>query len=143
MHHAVWATHDTLIAAEKLENICFSRQVVLILSGAIPVVYVLIRIREIRRTQLSWNLLYLLYSLSRQHVSTLSRGHRQALEMITKSMDVRLPDGIPFGTVSIRKYGKMEHTETNILIILNRNELVFNAECRGWSTCTDGIKFVV
>jgi hypothetical protein len=86
----------------------------------------------------------LLYSLLRQHVSTLSRGHHQAVEVITKSMDVRLPDGIPFDTVCIRKYDKMEHTETNTLIILNRNELVNNAECREWSTCcTDGIEFVV
>jgi hypothetical protein len=50
----------------------------------------------------------------RQHVSTLSRGHHQGVEVITKSMDVSLLDGIPFGTVYIRKYDKMEHTETNI-----------------------------
>jgi hypothetical protein len=41
-------------------------------------------------------------------------GHHQAVEVITKSMNIRLPDGIPFGTVYIRK---TEHTETNILII--------------------------
>jgi hypothetical protein len=59
-------------------------------------------------------------------------------------MDVRLPDGILFGTVYIRKYDKMEHMETKILIILNRNELVYDAECRGWSTCsTDSTEFVV
>jgi hypothetical protein len=64
--------------------------------------------------------------------------------VITKSMDVRLPDGIPFGTVYIRKCDKMEHTETNILIILNRNELVYDAEYRDWSTCcTGGMEFVV
>jgi hypothetical protein len=40
-------------------------------SHPLPVVYLLIRIREICRTQLYWNLLYLLYSLFRQHVSTL------------------------------------------------------------------------
>jgi hypothetical protein len=83
----------------------------------------------------------LLYSLLRQHVSTVSRGHHQAVEMITKSMNVRLPDGIPFDTVYIRQYNKMEHTETKILIILNRNELVYDAE---WSTCsTGGIEFVL
>jgi hypothetical protein len=60
------------------------------------------------------------------------------------TIDVRLPDGIPFGTVYIQKYDKMKHTETNMLIILNRNELVYDAKCRGWSACcTDGIVFVL
>jgi hypothetical protein len=50
------------------------------LSGAIPVVYVLTRIREIRRTQLN---IYsvLLCSLLRKHASTLSKGHHQAVDI--------------------------------------------------------------
>jgi hypothetical protein len=44
-----------------------------ILSGAILIVYVLIRIREIRQTQTVGINYILLYSLLRQHVSTLSR----------------------------------------------------------------------
>jgi hypothetical protein len=64
--------------------------------------------------------------------------------VITKLIDVRLPEGIPFGTVYIQKYDNMEHTESNIVIILNKNELVYDAECRGWSTGSiDGIEFVV
>jgi hypothetical protein len=54
------------------------------LSGAILIVYALIRIREIHRTQLSVYYI-LLYSLLRQHFSTLSRGHHQAIEVIIKS----------------------------------------------------------
>jgi hypothetical protein len=42
-------------------------------------------------------------------------------------MGVRLPEGIPFGTMYIRKCDKMEHMEKNILIILDRNELVYNS----------------
>ena len=45
-------------------------------------------------------------------------------------MDVRLPDGIPFGTVYIRKYDKMEHVEINTLNIPNMIQLVYNAESR-------------
>jgi hypothetical protein len=41
-------------------------------------VYVLIRIREIRQTQLDM-LLYSFIATLRQHVSTLSRGHHQAV----------------------------------------------------------------
>jgi hypothetical protein len=35
-------------------------------------------------------------------------GQHQAIEVITKSMDVRLPDRILFGTVYIWKDDKME-----------------------------------
>jgi hypothetical protein len=48
------------------------------LSGAIPVVYVVIGIREMRLTQLDM-LLYSFNLTLRQHVSTLSRGHHQAV----------------------------------------------------------------
>jgi hypothetical protein len=47
------------------------------ISGAIPFVYVLIGIREIRPTQL--DICYYIVLL-RQPVSTLSRGHHQAVD---------------------------------------------------------------
>jgi hypothetical protein len=57
-------------------------------------------------------------SLFRQNVSTLSRGLHQAVGVFTKPQGVRLPDGIPFGTVYIGEYNKMEHTKIGILVIL-------------------------
>jgi hypothetical protein len=70
---------DNAFKKEKyfIEQKCSFGVLMCFLSGAIPDVYVLIRIRDIRRTQLNWILLYLLYSLLRQHVSNLSSGRSQ------------------------------------------------------------------
>jgi hypothetical protein len=55
----------------------------------------------------------------RQHVSTLSRGHPQAVEKVfIKAQDVRLPNGIPLDTVYIQGYKKMEYIELQKLFII-------------------------
>jgi hypothetical protein len=52
------------------------------LSGAIPVVYLLNRIKNIRQSQQNYVICNLYqYILIRQHVSTLSRSHLQAAEL--------------------------------------------------------------
>jgi hypothetical protein len=57
-------------------------------------------------------LLYSFIVTLRQHVSTLSSGHHQAVEEVfIKAYYVRLPSGIPFGTVYNQGYKKMDYIE--------------------------------
>jgi hypothetical protein len=53
-----------------------------ILSGANPIVYVLTGTREIHETQLIIITICYHIVLLRQHVSTLSRGHHQAVDEV-------------------------------------------------------------
>jgi hypothetical protein len=98
---------------DHLQNIGVDGSVILNLSGAIPVVYVLNRMMEIHRTQLC-----LLYSFIQatcfDPLKGSSSGHRSIYK---KSYGLRLPAGIPFGIVYLVHCGGMY--ETGYLVMLN------------------------